>query len=276
MGKETYLMLKKRILIGLIALVCLALIGFGVVFALQKIKESEQEAILNPPDSPTKKYDITAMAPPENVLDVYDNLAFALQKNIDTVAWLKIPNTDINNVVMQGDDNDFYLRRDENKDHDIFGCYFLDYECGMGGREDFSQNSIIYGHSELTDDKDGRRFAQLYRFLDDDFAKANPYLFLTTPKGEFVFEIFSAFYTDTNFDYIKVHIDEEEKLALAKEAKEISIRDYGIEPALSDKLLTLSTCTVKFDDTDHRFVIMARLLDDTKANEIIEAEREKE
>lgn len=263
----------KKIILGLIAAVLLALIGYGIYYAVNAIDKGNQAKSENPPDSPQKKYDITAMTLPENVLDVYDNLAFALDKNQDTVAWLSIPDTDINNVVMQGDDNDFYLRRDENKDHDVFGCYFLDYECSLGGREDFSQNSIIYGHSEMTDNKDGRRFAQLYRFVDDDFAKEHPYIFLTTPQGEFVFEIFSAFYTDTNFDYIKVHITDEEKLELANEAKRLSIRDYNITPTLSDKLLTLSTCTVKYGDNDHRFVIMSKLLDEQTTQQILENNR---
>ena len=49
---------------------------------------------------------------------------------------------------------------------------------------------------------------------------------------------------------------------LAKAAQEKSLYDYGITVGPGDKILTLSTCTVKYgaQDNDHRFVVMARLL----------------
>ena len=44
--------------------------------------------------------------------------------------------------------------------------------------------------------------------------------------------------------------------------QEKSLYDYGITVGPGDKILTLSTCTVKYgaQDNDHRFVVMARLL----------------
>lgn len=258
----------KSIMIGAIALIVLGAAIYGGFLLVKALPKGDKE---NPPDSPLEKHTITAIPPPQNAADVYDGIAYAYENNPDTVAWLSIPNTDINNAVMQGDDNDYYLRRDENREHDVYGCYFLDYECSMGKREDFSQNTVIYGHSELTDNKDGKRFAQLYRFLDEDFAKQNPYIFLTTPNGEFVFEIFSVFYTDLSFDYIKVHITEEEKLQLAQNAAGLSVRDYGVTPELQDKLLTLSTCTAKFTEGEHRFVVMGRLLDEARGQELLDA-----
>lgn len=253
----------KNFLGILIAVVLVALLSYGGWYFYENIIIPSQSPVTDPvTGEPVKRLkELTALPPPKVEADIYDNLAYAEALNQDAVGWLEIPSTDINNVIMQGDDNDFYLRRDENKEYDIYGCYFLDYECTMGTAEDFSQNTVIYGHSDSTDNKDGKRFAQLYRFLDDEFAKKNPYVFVTTPHGRFAFEIFSAFYVDTKqLDYIKVHITEEEKLELANSAKELSIRDYGIEPQLTDKLITLSTCTVKYEDASHRFVIMGKML----------------
>ena len=74
-------------------------------------------------------------------------------------------------------------------------------------------------------------------------------------------QIFAVFYTDISFDYIQVHISEEEMLAIANRAKELSIYDYGIEITPEDKLLTLSTCSERDGkDGTHRFVVMAKLL----------------
>ncbi len=86
-------------------------------------------------------------------------------------------------------------------------------------------------------------------------------MYLTTLYGRYAFEIFSVFYTDISFDYIRVHMTDEQMLALANQAKSLSVRDYGIQPQAGDKLLTLSTCSVRDgNDGTHRFVVMGRLV----------------
>lgn len=198
----------------------------------------------------------------ETPSDIPSLLTYAMDKSMDAVGWLDVPGTDISNVVMQGSDNLYYERRDEDGNYDIYGCYFLDVECSMGKRSDFLPNTVIYGHSDLTDNPDGPRFSQLFRFVDDAFANEHKYMYITTLEGRYTFEIFSVFYTDTSFDYIRVHMTDEQMLALAGTARERSIRDYGIQPVAGDKLLTLSTCSVRDgNDGTHRFVVMGRLVD---------------
>lgn len=261
----------KKALGLVIAAAALAVLGYGGWYLYENVILPTQAPTIADPltgEKVKELKELTSLPLPKVEADVYDNIAYAEALNHDVVGWLQIPSTDINNLILQGDDNDFYLRRNENKSPDIYGCYFLDYECGLGKADDFSQNTVIYGHSDSTDNKDGKRFAQLYRYLDDEFAKENPYIFVTTADGKFVFEIFSVFYVDTTkMNYIKVNITEEEKLELAKSAKELSIRDYKIEPQLSDKLITLSTCTVKYEDT-YRFVVMGKMLTGEAADSI--------
>ncbi|MFZ2538771.1 MAG: class B sortase [Oscillospiraceae bacterium] len=250
----------KKVLRILIAACLIGLVVMGGVVAYQKLSQTKDTVGGKQGSSPNSKNELTALLPAENEADIYDNLDYAIKKNNDAVAWIEIPETDINNIVMQGDENDYYLRRNEDKENDIFGCYFADYECGFGKYDDFSQNTIIYGHSDSTDNPDGKRFAQLYRFTDPEFAKKVPFIYVSTPEGRYKFEIFSTFYTDTNFDYIQVNINEEQKLELANKAKSLSTYNYNVEPSLSDKILTLSTCTVKYGtDANYRFVIMAKL-----------------
>lgn len=250
----------KKILLTLITLVIIGLFVAGGIFVAKTMSKPASAPGEEQGTSQKQKNELTALLPAKNEADIFDNLDYAIKKNRDSVAWLEVPETDVNNIVMQGDDNDFYLRRNEDKEYDIYGCYFADYECGFGKYDDFSQNTIIYGHSDSTDNPDGKRFAQLHRFSDPEFAKRVPYVYVSTPEGRFKFEIFSVFYTDTNFKYIDVNIADAQKLELAQKAKLMSIHKYDAEPNEKDKLLTLSTCTVRYGaDANYRFVIMAKL-----------------
>lgn len=206
------------------------------------------------------RYGITRLMYANNPGDALENLVEARRINTDATAWISIDQTDINGAVMQSMDNDYYLRRDENGDYDIYGCYFLDYECPIGTADDFAQNTVIYGHSDSTDNPNGKRFAQLYRFLEDDFAEEVKTIGITTLNGHFTFEIFATFYTSTDLVYNAVNISPEKKLELANTAKALSTRSYNITPNINDKLLTLSTCTVLYGTDTHRFVVMARLV----------------
>lgn len=191
---------------------------------------------------------------------VLEQLMYEVSKNPDTVAWLELPGTDINNSVVQSHSNTYYLRRDERKQDAVYGCYFADYECTLASKEELSRNTVIYGHSDLKDNPDGPKFSQLFRFADPQFAKEHPIVRLSTPEATMEWEIFAAFYTDVSFDYIRVGLTPEAQLEITGKAVELSVQNYGIVPTGEDKILTLSTCSVRDGaDGNHRFVLMARL-----------------
>ena len=174
---------------------------------------------------------------------------------------LRVPGTTINNSVLQSHDNMTYLRTNEAREYDIYGCYFADWECSVGERENFSPNTVIYGHSDLKDNPEGPRFSQLFRFTDPEFAAKTPVIRFSTIQDYMEWEIFAVFYTRTDFDYISAE-PEGGAEALAKAAMERSIYDYGVTVGPEDHILTLSTCTVKegAEDRSQRLVVMARML----------------
>lgn len=255
-----------KVIVTLAVLLLAVLLALGGVYVYKTMSSpaAEETSAGDSAEDPSKsgKGPLGRMKTAETDSDIPGLMTYAMEKSQDAVGWLNVPGTDISNVVMQGPDNVYYERRDEDGNQDIYGCYFLDMECSLGKREDFLPNTIIYGHSDLTDNPDGPRFSQLFRFVDDEFASQNKYMYITTLEGRYTFEIFTVFYTDISFDYIRVHMTNEEALALAKQAKSLSVRDYGIEPVAGDRLLTLSTCSVRDgNDGTHRFVVMGRLTD---------------
>ena len=193
-------------------------------------------------------------------------LDLAKEENLDTVAWLHIPGTDIDNPVMQTSNNEDYLKRDENGKYDIWGSYFADYYSVLANKDSLLQNTVIYGHSESTENLDGKRFTQLFCYLDINFLKENPNINLTVGKEKLTFQIFAVFFTGTDFYYIDPQPSEQ---GFKKFMSEVNVRNEylfeGNAVTEQDKLLTLSTCAYRYDikkTGNQRLVVMAKLVED--------------
>lgn len=202
----------------------------------------------------------------------------AKAKNDDIIGWLKIDDLKVDGAVVQAENNTKYERLNEWGQYSWTGTYFADYECNFDSRESLSKNTVIYGHNvDFNDNRDGERFSQLLYFADEKFAKQHPYVYFTIDgddkSSEMVWEIFSVFYTTTDFDYIRINKDyrnpqegeitDAQLMNIIKGAQERSEYDYEVEVSGEDKILTLSTCSYKYGRRkDVRFVVMAKLLDE--------------
>ena len=172
--------------------------------------------------------------------DMVTKLATFAQNNEDTVGWLNVPGTTIDEVVVQAPDNDYYLRRNNMKQSDFNGCYYADYRTKLGARKDMSKNVVIYGHS-MDDNPDGARFSQLKKYLDIEYCKQNPYIYFSTPEADLVWQIIAVYYTDINFNYIEPNPDPTRFTNMISEMKQRSqfIFDVDVSSA-TDTILTLS------------------------------------
>lgn len=194
------------------------------------------------------------------ILSRQSNLAEAKTKNADTVAWLYLPGTQIDEAVVQANDNEYYLQRTFDKKYDIWGCYFADYINDLSGRDKLSPNTIIYGHAYNNEDANERKFTQLFKYLDAAFIEQNPYIYLSVEGDDMVFEVCAVFFTDISFDYINP-APKAEYYATVAAKNEFIFEGLSIGP--EDKVLTLSTCSHRYDTKNtrnHRFVVMGKLL----------------
>ena len=174
-------------------------------------------------------------------------------ENDDIVGYLSIENTKINYVVVQAADNEFYLNHDLFGKESVAGSIFIDADNVMYPF-DYNYNSVIYGHNM----RDGSFFHDLRFYQNYDYYSERNFVNLTTPYEDTVWEIFSFYSTDTNFNYIKTHFrDDDDFWELAQQMKQKSIYDTGVAIYRDDKILTLSTCT---NVNDERFVLHARLI----------------
>ncbi|TCL43444.1 MULTISPECIES: class B sortase [Oscillospiraceae] len=258
------------------ALLVIAILG-GMT-ACKKTTEPQEPERLNPShwvntlEPPLRASPYQVEVPEEN----RQKLAEAKAANADSTLWIEIPNTTINQVVVQTTDNEFYYRRNTQKVYDFAGCLYADFECdfGDGTKDDLPRNTIIYGHNlgnpmGITDDPNDVMFAQLFHFQDIEFAKANPYVYVSTENEDFVYQIFAVSYTEDKakpVSYIHPNYNNEEYMKLINDMRDRSLYDYNVEVTTKDKILTLSTCTYKYGtysvNNKQRFVVFAKLVTD--------------
>ena len=227
------------------------------------------------PTQPTKEEQLKELQK-----TMLENTLAMQQKNKDTIGWIYIDGTTVNDVVVKvnyNDDNKYYLRRNANGENDNDGCYYADWRCKTGNRNSISKNTVVYGHNlgrsasglipDYQNHANGPKFAQLLKYQDEEFAKTHPYIYYSTIEEDMVWQVFAVFYTDIKFDYIEPNPADATFNSLLKKAQDLSFYNYDVEVSNNDKILTLSTCTYRMaDDTklhypnDYRYVVMAKLL----------------
>lgn len=227
------------------------------------------------PTQPTKEEQLKELQK-----TMLENTLAMQQKNKDTIGWIYIDGTTVNDVVVKvnyNDDNKYYLRRNANGENDNDGCYYADWRCKTGNRNSISKNTVVYGHNlgrsasglipDYQNHANGPKFAQLLKYQNEEFAKAHPYIYYSTIEEDMVWQVFAVFYTDIKFDYIEPNPADATFNSLLKKAQDLSFYNYDVEVSSNDKILTLSTCTYRMaDDTklhypnDYRYVVMAKLL----------------
>lgn len=173
----------------------------------------------------------------------------------DIIGWLTLPDTTINYPVTQTDDNEYYLHHLYDGTYNKTGCLFADYE----NKEDFSnRNTIIYGHNM----RDGSMFATLNEYDEQNYYDGHPQMYLVTPDGGYVVEIFTAFVAKTSesgSDTSPWRLDWKDDGAYTtwlNAMKERSVVECDVAVTSSDKVLTLSTCT---PGGASRFIVMGKL-----------------
>lgn len=174
--------------------------------------------------------------------------------NDDIVGFLTIEGTEINYAVVQSDDNEFYLNHDLYGSKSVSGSIFMDYENSAGL---FDDNTIIYGHNMA----DGSMFHNLRYYADKKYFDSHPFVYLTTPYEETVWEVFAVYKTNVDFNYIQTSFEDRAQFSsFIAQMTEKSIHDAGVRVEATDKILTLSTCSGQ--SGNNRFVLNAKLLTD--------------
>lgn len=166
------------------------------------------------------------------------NFEQLLNINKDVVGWIMVDGTNINYPILKGIDNNYYLKRDINKNISKSGSIFLDY------RNDgfLNKNTIVYGHNM----KNGTMFSQLKRIYNNELEN-DIKIKIYTPDNKKVYNVFSVYTVKPEDFKTDANINE-----LQKKSK----IDFGVTLEENNKILTLFTCT---DSMLERIIVHAVL-----------------
>ena len=175
------------------------------------------------------------------------------QVNREVTGWIWIYDTVVNYPLVQsGKNNDAYLHKTYDGTSNSSGSIFMDYR----NASDFSDtNTIIYGHNM----KNGKMFAVLKKFGNQEFYDSHREFYIMTPEGNRRYEIISAFQTDALSDiYDRNFSSQEGRQAWFEKVLRSSAILAAVDAAAEDSFVTLSTC-VSGNDYRARFVVIGRL-----------------
>ena len=174
-----------------------------------------------------------------------------LGKYPDVIGWIYCEGTPIDYPIVQGPDNDYYLKRMYNGSYNGNGSIFMDYR----NRPDFSDwNNIIYGHNMDND----AMFGILTEYRKESFYQAHPVMYLSTPDKEFQIDLIGGYVTPAD-DSVTYSIpgNQDGRDKFLERVYRSSSFTSGVKVKDDEKLITLSTCTYEYDDA--RFVIVGVL-----------------
>ena len=141
------------------------------------------------------------------------------EQNSDTVAWIKVNNTNIEYPVVKAQNNDFYLKHSFDKSNNSAGWIFADYRKKFDGTD---KNIIIYGHNM----KDNSMFGSLKSVISEDWYnnEDNKYITLITENEIQIYEVFSVYQIEKEDYYIQTSFNSETNFntfaqTIKKEAK---------------------------------------------------------
>ena len=203
----------------------------------------------------------------------FDVAEYFKKINKDYVGYLEVEGCDIHEPVVQGKDNDYYLKVNISGGYNKAGTVFMDYRC-TADKDYISPNIVLYGHNQ----EDGTMFGNLKEYKQNvEFYREHPVVNFNTEYEAGVYLIYGFFVTnvyenqDSNgevfhyHDYIETLNDESTFDWYMNEVQERNQIISPVDVKFGDKLLCLSTCSNEF--TDSRFVVFARKLRDGESVE---------
>lgn len=185
-----------------------------------------------------------------------------LNQNKDMIGWIQIEDTKLDYPVMQTpQDEEYYLRRNFDKEYEFRGTPFINASANLKDRDD---NIIIYAHNM----DDGTMFGALRKYTSKSYFEEHKIIQFNTIYENGSYEIFAVFTTvdvighEKYLDYYTFlnAKDENEFNKQIALYRSVSLYDTGITPKYGDKLITLSTC--EYSEEHGRLVVVARKVKD--------------
>ena len=173
------------------------------------------------------------------------------EQNNETIAWLKINNTNIEYPVVKGTNNSFYLNHSFDKSNNSAGWIFADYRNKFDNTD---KNIVIYGHNM----RDGSMFGSMLNILDAKWYEneENTNITLYTENEKCIYKVFSIYKIESEDYYIKTEFSDDNNFEqFVNTIKKRSIKEFNTDVSKDDNILTVSTCA---NNNKYRVVLHAK------------------
>ena len=160
------------------------------------------------------------------------------EQNNETIAWLKVNNTNVEYPVVKGTNNSFYLNHSFDKSNNSAGWIFADYRNKFDNTD---KNIVIYGHNM----RDGSMFGSMLNILNAKWYEneENTNITLYTENEKCMYKVFSVYKIENEDYYIKTEFKNDNEFeGFIKTLKKRSIKDFNVDVSKDNNILTLSTC----------------------------------
>jgi sortase B len=216
--------------------------------------------------------------PPPPPLVLLERFIPYIESNEHTAGWLKVGGTSIDDIVVQNEDNEFYLDHSFAGKESQAGTIFADWRCVVNDYDwNQSDNIILYGHNQ----KDGSMFGTLQRYKVKSTSRGNFQFYLKNPTftfsnlyEEYTYKIIAIFVIEVdewqtrngivwdyhNYVLIKNMPQPRDYASWEENLINRTAVSTGVDFNEDDKFMTLSTCSNEFEPS--RFVVIGRRVRD--------------
>lgn len=173
--------------------------------------------------------------------------------NSDSLAWIEIPGTDLDEPLVQTNNNDYYLWYSfEKKRYPLTGTIFLDYQ----NKPDFSDRvNYIFGHNMW----DKTKFSCLVLFEDPEFAKKHDTVKIHLKDKVLEYEILGVNLVPPETPLYPENLNKDSEFNTFKNELKKYISKEKVDKIDKDsKLLLMVTCKTP-DNTTERRIMFAKL-----------------
>ena len=130
----------RKIILTILFLIFIAIMIISGTMILKRAKENKESNDIIEDISESISID-------ENIDNIEKyNISFEelKQTNSDTIAWLKVNGTDIENPVVKTTNNDFYMTHSFDKSYNSAGWVFMDYKNKFDGTDNNKYRVVLH------------------------------------------------------------------------------------------------------------------------------------
>ena len=244
-------MKHKRIKIAALAIVTASLLG-GILYSEFGTKKSYDYSDYYVESKPSK----TTKENKDNEEASEKELSLSLLKktNKDVVGILEFDDRIIYEPIVQAPDNDYYVRKNINKEYANAGIPFVSADGNID-----SKNIVIYGHSSKWNNI---IFTPLMNYVNQSYYKEHPTFQFITETETRTYQIFAVLNVDLNnlddsLEFTQASWDSNNAFdAFISDSINRELYKTGVTVDSEDKLMTLVTCDTR--DNNKRIIVIAK------------------